>query len=183
MTARPSIAACAQAMVLAAALGGCATGYGTVGLTAGYIDKMLAPDIGLVVVAGNGFTSPDKIEAIARLRAAELTLEKGFQRFSMFTVVDQATKEASDAGTLPAFLREKAAHEAGGSPRSVQETTTTYNNGMVLSVTKPSTGVYVVMTRDRARGAYDAAKVVAELRPRLAPAPNEAPVTPSDRRQ
>jgi hypothetical protein len=46
---------------------------------------------------------------------------------------DQATRKA---GTLPAFLREKAAHEAG---------------------------------------AYDAAKAVAKLRPRLVPPENEAP--------
>lgn len=183
MNAKLSIAARALAILLAASLTRCATGYGEMGLTGGYKDTMLDPDIGVVVVGGNGWTPADKIEAIARLRAAELTLQKGYQRFSEFTVTDQATVDARKAGTLPAFLREKAAHEAGASPRPEETTTTMYLNGFVSSATKYSTGVYVVMTKDRARGAYDAAKVVAELRPRLVPPESEAPPKPRDQQQ
>jgi hypothetical protein len=57
MQAEVSMAARALAMVPAAALSGCcATGYGEMGTTGGYKDKIVEPDIAVIVVGGNGFT-------------------------------------------------------------------------------------------------------------------------------
>jgi hypothetical protein len=170
----------ALAVLLVAALAGCATGYGEMGLTGGYKDKIVEPGIAVVVVGGNGFTGEAKVEAIAKMRAAELTLAQGFSRFSLFTIEDQAAADALKANRLGAYLRDKAAHESGG-PDLNSKTTTVYSNGVVIPIKRYGGGLFVVMSKSG--GTYDAAKVVAELRPRLAPTASEAPVAPSDVRQ
>jgi hypothetical protein len=177
MKAKVSSAARALAIVLAAALAGCgATKYGEMGLTGGYTDKIVEPDIAAVEVGGNGRTPPEKVKAMVELRAAELTLQQGYRRFSLFTVEDQAATEALKENRLGPYLREKAAHE-GGAVALMSRTMTYYYNGVPTGgFTRYSGELYVVMTKDRARGAYDAAKVVAELRPRLVPPESEAPV-------
>jgi hypothetical protein len=168
----------ALAILLAIPLTQCATGYGEQSLTGGYVDKIVEPGI----VTGNGFTPEAKVQAIATLRAAELTLQQGYRRFSLFTIEDQAAADALKANRLGAYLREKAAHENGG-PQLNSATTTIYNSGIVTSVKKYGGGLFVVMSKDRAGGAHDAAKVVAELRPRLAPTVSETPPAPRDVRQ
>jgi hypothetical protein len=103
-------------------------------------------------------------------------LQQGYRRFSLFTVEDQAATEALKENRLGPYLREKAAHE-GGAVALMSRTMTYYYNGVPTGgFTRYSGELYVVMTKDRARGAYDAAKVVAELRPRLVPPESEAPV-------
>ena len=66
----------ALAILLTIPLTQCATGYGEQSLTGGYVDKIVEPGIAVVVVTGNGFTPEAKVQAIATLRAAELTLQK-----------------------------------------------------------------------------------------------------------
>jgi hypothetical protein len=172
----------ALALLLTVALAQCATGYGEQSLTGGYVDKIIEPGIAIVVVGGNGFTPEAKVQAIATLRAAELTLQQGYRRFSLFTIEDQAAADALKANRLGAYLREKAAHENGG-PQLNSATTTIYNSGIVTSLKKYGGGLFVVMSKDRAGGAYDAAKVAADLRPRLAPTASETPPAPRDARQ
>ena len=172
----------ALAILLAIPLAQCATGYGEQSLTGGYVDKIVEPGIAVVVVTGNGFTPEAKVQAIATLRAAELTLQQGYRRFSLFTIEDQAAADALKANRLGAYLREKAAHENGGAQLN-SATTTIYNSGIVIPVTRHGGGLFVVMSKDRAGGAHDAAKVVAELRPRLAPTASETPPAPRDARQ
>lgn len=71
-----------RAVLLAALLcAGCATKYQPEGLTGGYSELQLSQDTYRISVAGNGYTSTRRAEEIALLRAAELTLEKGFERF------------------------------------------------------------------------------------------------------
>src|SRR5690242_440345 len=130
MTAKIAMAARALALVLAAALAGCgATKYGEMGLTGGYTDKMVEPDIAKVVVGGNGRTPPEKVKEMAELRAAELTLQQGYRRFSLFTAEDQATADALKENRLGPYLRDKAAHE-GGAVALMSRTVTWYYNGM-----------------------------------------------------
>jgi hypothetical protein len=172
----------ALAILLAVAVAQCATGYGEQGLTGGYVDKIVEPGIAVVVVKGNGFTPEGKMQAIATLRAAELTVQQGYQRFSLFTIEDQAAADALKANRLGAYLSEKAAHENGG-PQLNSANTTVYSNGIVTSFKKFGGGLFVVMSKDRTGGTYDAAKVVADLRPQLAPTASETPPTPQDRRQ
>ena len=51
------------------------------GLTGGYSEVQLNADTYQITVAGNGYTSADRAEKIGLLRAADLTIKSGYQRF------------------------------------------------------------------------------------------------------
>ncbi len=157
-----------RSLVLSSAvvLAGCSTQYGQTGVTGGYSDKMISDDAGVVVVSGNGFTSPGKVRSMLLLRAAEMTLESGHQRFSLLTIEDEAALEAQKAGRLPAYLRQKAAR---GAPAPVLRTeqTTIYNAAASLDIKKSGGGFFVVMYKSGAGGTFDARKLAADLGPKL----------------
>jgi len=77
----------------AAALGGCmtATPYqpyiaaGAAGVHGGYSEQQLAPDLLLVRFHGNEMTSRERVEGYLLYRAAELTLQRGFDWFHPVT--------------------------------------------------------------------------------------------------
>jgi hypothetical protein len=163
---RASRLLCVFVLSSATALAGCvSTQYGQTGVTGGYTDKMISSDTGVVVVSGNGFTSPAKVESILMLRASEMTLESGHQRFSLLTIEDQAALDAQKAGRLPAYLRETAARGVP-KPRLATERTTVTNSSASIDINKSGGGFFVVMYKG-AGGAYDARKLAAELRPKL----------------
>jgi hypothetical protein len=151
---------------VAMALTGCATQYGQEGVTGGFIDKMTSENTGVVVVGGNAFASTKKIESILMLRAAEMTLQSGHQRFSLLTIEDQAALDAQRAGRLPAYLRAKAAQGNFG-PRLRTEHTTVSSQYATVEFKKSGGGFFVVMYKAAEGGAYDARTLVAELRPKL----------------
>lgn len=62
-------------------LSGCSTTYKSTGLTGGYSDTRLSSDIFQVSFRGNGFTSREKASDFSLLRAAELTIQNGFNYF------------------------------------------------------------------------------------------------------
>lgn len=71
------------AVLIAVALVGCAgpTPYQSNGFAGGYRDQQLGPDTLRVIAAGNIYTSQERAENIALLRAAELALQNGFPYF------------------------------------------------------------------------------------------------------
>lgn len=68
---------------IAGLLSSCATSYQTVGFTGGYSETQLAPDIFRVVFRGNGYTSRQRSQDFAMLRAAELVLTNKFTYFAV----------------------------------------------------------------------------------------------------
>jgi hypothetical protein len=161
-------------LLSATALTACSTQYGQTGLTGGFTDKMVSEDTGVIVVSGNGFTSPEKVESMLLLRASEMTMQSGHQRFSLLTIEDQAALDAQKAGRLPAYLREKAARDAP-KPKLLTEQTTISNRYLTTTVNKSGGGFFVVMYKGSKGGAHDASKLVAELRPKLQAAAAEQP--------
>lgn len=84
--------ACAAIAVSLAALTACTTAptpyqpyiaESGPGVHGGYSEQQLAPDRYLVRFHGNEFTSRDRVEGYLLYRAAQLTLEKGFDSFVM----------------------------------------------------------------------------------------------------
>jgi hypothetical protein len=61
---------------------GCATPYQSSGLTGGYKETKLAPDIARITVEGNGYTSRDRVQDFALLRASEMALQSGYPYFT-----------------------------------------------------------------------------------------------------
>jgi hypothetical protein len=62
-------------------LGACQTGYQKTSFTGGFDEIKLSEDSYRISVSGNGFTSTERAEEIALLRASELTISSGYDRF------------------------------------------------------------------------------------------------------
>jgi outer membrane protein assembly factor BamE (lipoprotein component of BamABCDE complex) len=71
----------ALALLLATTLAGCATKYQQSGFSGGFADLRLDENVFKVTFNGNGFTSAARVEEMALLRAAELTLAAGCEFF------------------------------------------------------------------------------------------------------
>jgi hypothetical protein len=69
------------AILIAAVLTGCATGYQPYSITGGYKDQQVGPNRYYVEFFGNGNTTRDTVFAYWLYRCAELTQEKGFDYF------------------------------------------------------------------------------------------------------
>ena len=82
-------------------LAGCATSYQSKGLMGdGYSETQIAPDVFRVSFGGNGYTSGERAQYFTWLRAAELTLQHGFQ---YFVIVDEKNATKISTSTLPGF--------------------------------------------------------------------------------
>jgi hypothetical protein len=71
------------ALLLALSATGCATGYQPQGLTGGYTDREVAPNIWWVRYAGNAYTTAETVQTFWLYHAAELTIAKGFDGFQI----------------------------------------------------------------------------------------------------
>ncbi|MGU3476437.1 CC0125/CC1285 family lipoprotein [Methylobacterium sp. D48H] len=139
---------------VALALAGCQTAYQKTGLTGGYDELRLSENTYRVSVKGNGFTSKERAGDIALLRAAELTLESGYDRFS---VVGGEGVSSQVSGFDP-----------------IQ--TNRYGNTLVTTggdpVFKPGGNIVVRMLRPKDAGyadALDATLIATQLRSKIVP--------------
>ena len=80
-------------------LGSCATEYGSMTETGGYQTDRISGSEFLVDFAGNGFTKKEKANDFALLRAAEVTLEYGFQYFTIEADRDLSAVSAYSSGS------------------------------------------------------------------------------------
>ncbi len=69
---------------------GCSTSYQSKGFSGGYSESQLGPNIYKIYFKGNGYTSKEKAEDFAMLRAAELTLQNHYRYFE---VIDSNAEE------------------------------------------------------------------------------------------
>ena len=75
------------ALALACLLAGCATSYQSSGLTGGFRDFQIEGDVYRVAFSGNGNTTRETTQTYLLYRAAELTLEKGFDGFEILSPI------------------------------------------------------------------------------------------------
>jgi hypothetical protein len=102
------------------ALSGCATGYYKNTATGGYSDMLVAPNVAMVSINGNGFTSDMRAVQLLMLRCADLTLERGYRCF----VADGWSDQSSNGGfTMPGSV------------------STTWSHGYASSIIMPPTYV------------------------------------------
>jgi len=76
----------------------CATGYHSGGFTSGFSDTQLARDVFRISFQGNGYTSVDRTQDLALLRAADVTLSHGYHYFG---VMNEAEGGHTDSFTTP----------------------------------------------------------------------------------
>ena len=120
-------------------LSGCATSYQQKGFTGGYSETQLAPDVFRVNFAGNGYTSSDRAQDFALLRAAELSLERGFRYFALLD--ESSSNELSTFTTTGSAYTTGSVHGSGNS--ATYSGHTTYTPGQTDLIAKPRTGLLI----------------------------------------
>lgn len=129
---------------------GCATGYQNSGFTGGFEDTQLAPDVFRVSFSGNAFTSSDRVQDFALLRAAELTLANNAQYFTVITSADQSriathvtSGSSHTSGTVSTYGN--TGYYSGTTTYSAPQVQTYYKPGVGIMIrtfqTKPEDGV------------------------------------------
>ena len=86
------------ALLAAVILSGCATKYQEMGFTGGVVAEPVMTDVYRIVARGNGYTSPDKVQDFALMKAAETTLAVGG---TYFVVVNEIDRTKVDVGQTP----------------------------------------------------------------------------------
>jgi hypothetical protein len=124
----------------------CATAYQTSNhFTGGFDEIALAPNVYKVSFKGNGYTSSDRAEALALLRSADLTLQKGFKYFAL---ADSENSTSLSAYTTPVTANTTASVTAVGNT-AYGTATTTYSGGQTEFISKPRAANVVVMFLER----------------------------------
>ena len=138
-------------LVCVTALGACATRYQPEGLTGGYDEIRLNEMTYQITVKGNGYTSSERARDLALLRAADLTLGAGFDRFA---VVEGGVDQ----------------RQAGFTPGQVNRIGNTIFATPATPIVKPTGSLVIrlVGKKDPAyAGALDATLIASQLKPRL----------------
>ena len=148
---------------LAALLSACATAYQEKGLTGGYSETQLGPNIFRVSFRGNAYTSRERAEDFTLLRAADVTLEKGFR---YFVIVNSEAGTKVGAFTTPTTSYTTGSAYGYGNYAYGSATTKTYG-GQTYLISKPSDIDTILCFKDRPQGAglvYDAEFVSNSIR-------------------
>jgi hypothetical protein len=87
-----------------AVLSGCATGYGSNGLNGGYEQRELEPGTWRVTFEGTGFTELETVQTFWLYRAAELTVQKGYDGFQILSPIQLTSGSQIIPGTSGAQL-------------------------------------------------------------------------------
>ena len=150
------------AIAILSLLTGCATPYSSTGFLGGYSDTVLAPDVYRISFQGNGYTSKERTQDFALLRAADLTLSHGYRYFGLIN-----ESEGGRGGVIntPGYAYTTGnAYAIGnavyGSAR------TTYIPGASIPFFFPESGLLIRCFHERPAGAFalDASFVSSSLR-------------------
>jgi hypothetical protein len=133
-----------------ALLFGCATQYNSTGFSGGYSDTQLAPDVFRITFSGNGFTSSDRAQDFALLRAADLSLTHGFRYFA---IVTGRTGGTVSSVTLPGSSY-TTANATGYGSYIYRTATTTYTPPTNIPIFKPSSGLLIRCFTERPPSGY-----------------------------
>jgi hypothetical protein len=131
-------------------LSSCATSYQSTGFTGGYTDTQLAPDAFRISFEGNGFTSSDRAQDFALLRAADVTLSHGFRYFG---IVNEANSGTMSSITLPGQSY-TSANVTGYGNSAYGTAVTTFVPPTNIPIFKPKSGLLIRCFADRPQGAY-----------------------------
>ena len=138
-------------LLVAVAVTGCATRYQPDSFNGGYTDVQLNATTFRISVEGNGYTSTDRAQKIALLRAADLTLQSGGTHF----IVEGQNIASQQVGVTPA-----TATIVGGTLIVNQGSPIIKPNGtMIMRIVRAGDPLFST--------AYDAAIIKAQLTPQL----------------
>ena len=126
-------------------LQGCATSYQKTGLSGGHTETQLDQNVFNVTFQGNGYTSREKVADFTLLRSAELTLEHGFQ---YFTIIDANSYTSNSTYTTPTTSHTTGSAYVAGNYAYGSATTTT-TGGQTYKISKPSSSNTIVCFKEK----------------------------------
>lgn len=129
-------------------LTGCSTSYQPTGFTGGFEESVLAPDVVRVAFVGNGYTTRQKTQDFALLRAAELTKKGGYK---YFVLLNQETTSNSQSYTTAGTSYTTGSAYSYGNQTSYSGQTVTYP-GQTLTFNFPETGLLVKFLHEKPSG-------------------------------
>jgi hypothetical protein len=130
------------AMVCAVVLMGCATPYQAQGFRGGFTETRFDETTYQIAFKGNAFISPDTVQKYVLYRAAELTIQSGFDHFVIVGAQDRTqTAEVTTGGTATTRTTYNAFTPGTATARS----TTTYSPEQRTQFTKPGQSVTIKM--------------------------------------
>ena len=127
---------------------GCATSYHTTSYTGGFSETQLAPEVFRVFFRGNGYTSGERAQDFALLRAADLTLQHGFTHFA---IVDENNSTTTQSFTTPGQAYTTGSAFATGN-MATYSSYTTYTPGQTYTFYKPQTGLLIKCFQEKPDG-------------------------------
>lgn len=96
---------------LAMLLVSCATSYQPNGFSGGYSDMKVGKDMYQVSFSGNGYTHSQTVQEFFLRRCADLTIEQGYDYFSL---VNQESGATQDIATVNGNISSSTKHERNG---------------------------------------------------------------------
>lgn len=154
-------------VVMVAILSGCATPYGKYGILGGYTDSRIDENTFSISADTNGFTNQQTTSMHAFYRAAELTLENGFD---FFVIASGANNSTSMAMAMPGTSTSNTTINAYGATAYATTTTTYAPTTLVPLVFPNSTLIIKSFKGARPEGAtntYDARAVMKYVGPQI----------------
>jgi hypothetical protein len=156
-------------------LSSCSTPYQSDGFRGGFSELDLAPDMVRIQFSGNAYTSAQRVQDFALLRASQTMLARGFPYFAVvnnrhsskpvtFTTPATATTTTTGSGYTYGSVDRQGHYSGTGN--FAGQSTTTYNPGETVTLYKPETGLIVVGFREKPSdvAVFDAAFLQNSLR-------------------
>jgi len=154
-------------------LSGCATGYGPSGFSGGYSDSMLQSDMFRVTFKGNGHTDSETVSDYALLRAAELTINHGY---NYFVIADAKDSTSTGYAAVPGQVRTTGNYNAytGGYIVPIEKA----RSSIVIKcfVEDPNAGGVAFKARELSRNLKSKYKIPAYTKAELEESPPPAPI-------
>ncbi|MSU58119.1 MAG: hypothetical protein EXS35_08065 [Pedosphaera sp.] len=130
---------------------GCATQYQSNSLTGGFKDMRLAPDVFRITFRGNAYTSAERAQDFAMLRASELCLSNGFHHFALLGESQTATPHVFSTPSTSTTTGYASGETSGtiygnqfrGYTYLSGHSTTTYTPGQTFVFFKPTAGLMI----------------------------------------
>jgi hypothetical protein len=134
-----------SAAIVIALLAGCATPYQQHGYLGGFEETQLAPNVWRVSFKGNQYTSSERAEDFALLRAADLTLQSGY---SYFGLASARVGASVSAYTTPVTTTTTGSAEVVGNTVYGRSTSTSYG-GDTYFMARPTANSTVAMFKEK----------------------------------
>jgi hypothetical protein len=140
--------------ILLSILSGCATPYQSQSLTGGYSETQIAPDVYRVQFAGNAYTSWERSQDFAMLRAADLTVNSGF---NYFAILDETAYSSVSSITTPGQSNTSGSlylHGGRGNYYGTYSERTTYKPPQTEYIYKPRNELLIRCFSDKPADIY-----------------------------